>query len=315
MAYNSPETITFGGKNMDEQNVLKLPDEMLHITLYDGLVRVLLCRTTEATRKMAKTHLPSPTASAALSRIMTGTLMLSVMMKGTDESVTVTFDGNGPAGKIICVGHGNKVKISPSNPQADVPVRQDGHLDVGTYIGHTGRMTVIKDLGIREPYVGQVAIQSGEIGEDFAKYYSVSEQKPSIVALGALIHSDVCLSSGGILVQPLPECPESVLDELELRSMLFSAISREVADLPLDVLYQRWFDGMEPKLLMRENLYYQCDCSREKMERALISMGRTELQSMIEEDGQAELTCNFCRSTQKFTRQELCNLLSMATRE
>ena len=163
--------------------LLNLPDEMLRLSLMDGAVRVLFCRTTGITRAMAGIHRPSPTALAACSRIMTGTLMLSVMMKGENESVTVTVKGDGPAGKITCVGNGAHVKISPENPSADVPLRADGHLDVGGYIGHTGRLTVIKDLGMKEPYIGQCALVSGEIGEDLARYFAVSEQKPSLVAL------------------------------------------------------------------------------------------------------------------------------------
>ena len=258
--------------------LLNLPDEMLRLSLMDGAVRVLFCRTTGVTRAMAGIHAPSPTALAACSRIMTGTLMLSVMMKGENESVTVTVKGDGPAGKITCVGNGPHVKISPENPSADVPLRADGHLDVGSYIGHTGRLTVIKDLGMKEPYIGQCALVSGEIGEDLARYFTVSEQKPSLVALGALVNGGVCLSSGGILLQPMPDCPESVISELELRSMFFSAISREVADMTLDDLYTRWFDGLGPKLLSREKLLYQCDCSRDRMERALLS---ADIGSMI----------------------------------
>ncbi len=294
--------------------LINLPDEMLHISLLDGLVRVLFCRTTQASRTMADIHLPSPVALAACSRIMTGTLMLSVMMKGDNESVTVTVAGNGPAGKITCVGNGNRVKISPENPQADLPLKTDGHLDVGGYIGHTGRLTVIKDLGLKEPYIGQVALASGEIGEDFARYYTVSEQKPSLVALGALVHEGTCLSSGGILVQPMPGCPDSVIEQLEIRSMFFSAISREVADMSLDDLYTRWFDGLDPVLLEREPVVCQCDCSRSRMERALLSMGKTELKQLIEEDGKAELTCHFCRKTRLFTREQLEELLKNATR-
>ena len=295
--------------------LLNLPDEMLRLSLMDGAVRVLFCRTTGVTRAMAGIHAPSPTALAACSRIMTGTLMLSVMMKGENESVTVTVKGDGPAGKITCVGNGPHVKISPENPSADVPLRADGHLDVGSYIGHTGRLTVIKDLGMKEPYIGQCALVSGEIGEDLARYFTVSEQKPSLVALGALVNGGVCLSSGGILLQPMPDCPESVISELELRSMFFSAISREVADMTLDDLYTRWFDGLGPKLLSREKLLYQCDCSRDRMERALISMGRGELRSLIDEDGQADLTCHFCRNTQHFTKEQLEELLERAQRD
>ena len=297
---------------MPNQSPVDLPDEMLHLSLCHGQVRVLICRTTALSREMALIHQPSPVALAACSRIMSGTLMLSVMMKSADDSVTVTVNGDGPAERIVCVGHGTEVKIAPTHPEIDLPLRKDGHLDVGSYIGHHGRLSVIKDLGLREPYCGQISLVSGEIGEDFAHYYTVSEQKPSIVALGALVSNGFCVSAGGVLVQPLPGCSEEILDQLEIRSMLFSSISREVADRTLDSLYTAWFDGLDPILLKRESIRWRCDCSRDKMERALIALGRTELTQMIQEDGGAELVCHFCRKNRQFTKEELTFLLSKA---
>ena len=294
--------------------VLNLPDEMLHLTLMDGQARVLLCRTTGMARRAAEIHCPSSTALAALSRTMTATAMLGVMMKGEDTSVTVTVNGNGPAGKITAVAHGGRVKATAAHPEADLPLKKDGHLDVGGLVGHQGKLTVIKDLGMREPYVGQINLISGELGEDFAQYFTVSEQQPSLVALGALVHERYCLSAGGILVQAMPGCSEELLEQLEMRSVFFSAISREVADMTLDSLAKAWFDGLDMKLLEREPVSWQCDCSREKMEKALIAMGREELRSLIEEDGQAELTCHFCRTAHQFTRQQLEDLLERATR-
>ena len=249
-------------------NVLNLPDEMLHMTLMDGQAKVLLCRTTAMARKAAEIHAPSSTALAALSRTMTATAMMGVMMK--DE-----------------------------------------------------------DLGLKEPYIGQSPLVSGELGEDFAQYFTVSEQQPSLVALGCLVHDGYCLSAGGVLVQAMPGCSEELLQQLELRSVFFTAISREVADVPLEDLAKAWFDGLDMKLLSREPVSYQCDCSREKMEKALtaaadtpsgrtekalIAMGRKELQQLIDEDGRAELTCHFCRTAHQFSREDLLALLERASR-
>lgn len=295
-------------------NVLNLPDEMLHITLMDGQAKVLLCRTTAMARKAAEIHVPSPTALAAMSRTMTATAMLGVMMKDENASVTVTVAGDGPLGKMTAVAHGGKVKISVSHPEADLPLKQDGHLDVGGLVGHNGRLTVIKDLGLKEPYIGQSQLVSGELGEDFARYFTVSEQQPSLVALGCLVHEGYCLSAGGVLVQAMPGCSEALLEQLEFRSVFFSAISREVADVALEDLATAWFDGLEMKLLSREAVAYQCDCSREKMEKALIALGRKDLTQLIEEDGGAELTCHFCRTAHRFSREELQNLLERASR-
>ncbi len=284
-------------------------DEMLHLTLMDGQVRVLLCRSTEATRAMADIHQPSNVALAAASRIMTGTLMLSTMMKDSQANVTVIFNGDGPAGRVTAVGHGHNVKLTMDHPEMELPLKEDGHLDVGAYIGHSGRMSVIKDLKMKEPYIGQIDIATGEIGEEFARYFTKSEQQPSVVALGALVNDGYCLSSGGVLVQPMPGCSEETLEQLEIRSMLFSSVSREIADMSLDDLYPMWFDGMDPKLLAREDVSWQCDCGKERFARALTTLGPDELKQMIEQDHGAECTCHFCRKQYRFTEEELRQMI------
>ena len=213
------------------------------------------------------------------------------------------------------MANGTKIKIAPQNPQVELPLKKDGHLDVGGYIGHEGRLTVIKDLGLREPYVGQCQLVSGELGEDFAHYYTTSEQKPSIVALGALVNNGVCLSSGGALIQPLPGCEESTIDQLELRSPMFADISREMTFAPKEELLEDWFRGMDLQILERAPLRYHCACSRYRMEKALISLGRRELQTIIDEDTGAELGCHFCHSKYAFSTAELTELLERATRD
>ena len=284
-------------------------DEMLRLTLMDGQARVLLCRTTRLSQKMATIHIPSDTACAALSRLMSGTLMLSVMMKGEEDSVTVTVAGDGPIGKMTAVGRGGGVKVTADYPQQEVPRRADGHLDVGTLVGHHGRLSVIKDIGLKEPYIGQVNLVSGELGEDFAQYYTVSEQTPSLVALGARVSDGMPLSTGGILVQAMPGCEEETLNQLELRSMLFADISRELAENDLMDLANAWFDGLEPRLEGRQELHYRCDCSRERMERALAALGREELTDILNTDGYVTLTCHFCRTSRVFDENDLRRLL------
>lgn len=298
----------------ENYSVLNLPDEMLHITLFGGMARVLLCRTTGMARKAAEIHQPSSTALAAMSRTMTATAMLGVMMKNDEASVTVTVAGDGPGGKITSVAHGGKVKISMHHPEVELPLKKDGHLDVGGLVGHEGRLTVIKDLGLKEPYVGQSPLVSGELGEDFAQYFTTSEQVPSLVALGCLVHDGFCMSAGGALMQAMPGCTEEMLEQLEVRSLFFTSISREVAEDSLEDLAKGWFEGMDMQILSRESLSYQCDCSREKMERALIAMGKRDLLELIEEDHGAELTCHFCRTVHRFTEEDLLALLKGASR-
>ena len=288
-------------------------DALLRMTICGGEARVLLMRTTALSQKAGDLHNASDTAIAAMSRLMTGTAMLGVMMKEPDASVTVTVAGDGPAGKLTAVAHGPHVKAAMAHPEADLPLKADGHLDVGGLVGHHGRLTVIKDLGLKEPYIGQCALVSGELGEDFAQYFTVSEQQPSLVALGALVHERYCLSAGGVLVQAMPGCSDELLDQLETRSMFFTAISREVADMALEDLAKGWFDGLGMQILSREAVKYQCDCSREKMEKALIAMGRKDLQQLMEEDGGAELTCHFCRAAHRFSKEDLQHLLERAS--
>ncbi len=291
---------------------LTFNDEMLHITLADGQARALLCRTTQLSAEAARIHHPSNTACAAMSRLMSGTLMLSAVMKNPTDSVTVTVAGNGPIGKMTAVGMQNAVKVTAEYPQEDVPLRADGHLDVGGLVGRQGRMSVVKDLGMDRPYVGQVNLISGEIAEDFAQYYTVSEQVPSLVALGARVYDGTPLSSGGILIQTMPGCTEETLSQLELRSMLFADISHELADQSLDRLTELWFDGLSPVVVKREPLMYRCDCSRERMLRALAAVGRDELEDILNKDGYATLTCHFCRKARVFSEEDIRRLLEEA---
>ena len=164
-------------------------------------------------------------------------------------------------------------------------------------------------------YIGQIELVSGELGIDFANYYTVSEQQPSLVALGVLVAGDTVLKAGGLLIQPLPGCPDEVIDQIELRSPMFSDISREMTFAPKEELLEDWFRGMDLQILEREPLRYHCACSRYRMEKALISLGRRELQTIIDEDTGAELGCHFCHSQYAFSTDELKELLEKATRD
>ena len=246
------------------------------------------------------------------SRAMTATAMLGVMMKGEEESVTVTLKGDGPMGTLMAVADHGDVRGYADDPTVTLPLRADGKLDVGGAVGHSGRMTVIRDLGNGKQYVGQSEIVSGEIAMDFAQYFTVSEQTPSLVALGVRLHEGTVLQAGGILIQPLPGCGEKTLDELELRSPLFTDISRELTFGTAEELTEQWFRGMNPKILERTPVRYLCTCSRERMEKALISMGRKDLQSLIDEDQGAELSCHFCHRRHFFTTEDLKVLLKQA---
>ena len=287
-------------------------DEMLHLTLLGGQARVLLCETTAMVQRCADIHNTTPVCTAAMGRLLTGTAMLGVMMKGAGESVTVTIKGDGPMGTLVAVAEHGDVRACCDNPYVSLPLREDGKLDVGGAVGHHGRMSVVKDLGLREPYIGQCELVSGELGIDFASYFTLSEQQPSLVALGVLVEGDAVLKAGGLLIQPMPGCQESTIDQLELRSPMFAEISRELAMAPKEQLAEEWFRGMEPTLLDRTPLSWRCTCSRERMERALISMGRKDLQEIIDDGEGAELGCHFCHSKYSFTTEELRGLMAQA---
>ncbi len=289
-------------------------DEMIRLSLMDGQVRVMMCETTAMCQKAADIHNATPVCTAAMGRLMTATSMLGVMMKGEDESVTVTVKGGGPMGTLVAVANHGDLKVYADNPQVEMPLREDGKLNVGAAVGSEGRLSVVKDLGMREPYVGQCELVSGELAIDFANYFTSSEQTPSLVALGVLVSGDAVLKAGGLLIQPMPGCEESTIDQLELRSPMFADISREMTFAEKEQLLEDWFRGMKPVVLERTPLAYRCTCSRQRMEKALISLGRKELTNLIEEDLGAELGCHFCHSQYQFTTEELKDLYQRASR-
>ena len=289
-------------------------EEMLHISLMDGQARALLCESTQMVQRMADIYRTTPVCAAALGRLMTATAMMGVMMKGERESVTVTIKGNGPMGTLVAVANHGTVKAYADNPRVEMPLREDGKLDVGRAVGHQGRMSVVKDLGLREPYIGQCELVSGELAIDFANYFTTSEQQPSLVSLGVLTHGDAVLKAGGLLIQPLPGCTEETLEQLELRTPMFADISRELTFENPEGLMAGWFQGMDPRILERTPIAWGCGCSRERMEKALISLGRKELEELSNDPKGAELGCHFCHQHYTFTPVQLKELLARATR-
>ena len=290
-------------------------DELIRLSLMDSQVRVMMLETTQMCQRAADIHHSTPVCTAAMGRLMTATAMLGVMMKGENESVTVTVKGGGPIGTLVAVANHGDIKVCADNPQVELPLREDGKLNVGAAVGHDGRISVVKDLGLREPYIGQSELVSGELAVDFAHYFTISEQTPSLVALGVLVNGDVVLKAGGLLIQAMPGCEDATIDQLELRSPMFADISREMTFADKETLIEDWFRGMDPVLLEREPLRYHCACSRHRMEKALISLGRKELNTLIDEGTGAELGCHFCHSAYAFTTEDLKELLAKASRD
>lgn len=290
-----------------------MQDRVTRYLAAGGNVRIALAQTTAAAEEASRLHNASPVAAAAMGRTLTMALLLAVELKGTG-SVSVTVSGGGPIGRITAVARPDgTVKVYCSNPSVDLPPRPDGKLDVGSAVGRHGKLAVVKDLGMREPYVGQVNLATGEIGEDFAIYLAASEQQPSLVALGVLVSPEgPVLSAGGIVVQPLPGCPEETISHLELIAPTLGDISRRLLEEGPDGVVQSTFRGLDPQPIGELPTELKCDCSRERIERALVTLGSEDLDDMIEKDGGAEVRCHFCTKAYGFTAEELARLKAQA---
>jgi molecular chaperone Hsp33 len=290
-----------------------LSDRILRYIAADGHVRIILADTSEACEEARRVHCASPVAAAAMGRALTAALMLATELKG-NGSLTAIVAGDGPIGRIVAVARpGGDVKVTCSNPLVDLPARADGKLDVAGAVGRQGRLSVVKDLGIGQPWSGQVDLVSGELGQDFAMYLAKSEQQPSIVSLGVLVSPDChVLSAGGVIVQPLPGCPEEIVSKLEETAPKLADISRKLQSEGAEGLVASAFAGMGPELAGSMPVWLRCDCSRERIERALISMGAAELSDMIRKDGGAEVCCHFCNAKYAFTANELETLMNAA---
>lgn len=284
---------------------------ILRATAKNGDVRIFAAITTEMIEKARATHSLSPTASAALGRLLTAGSIMGVMLKGEKDTLTLSMNGGGEAGNLVVVAssRGN-VKGYISNPYVDPPLNSRGKIDVGGAIGVNGTLNVIKDLGLKEPYSSQVPIRTGEIGDDIAYYFTVSEQTPSAVVVGVQVDKDVTIkSAGGLIIQMMPGADPLLADLITYRLEEIPPLSILIADGKSgeDIL-NMLFDDMDLKIFERIEVDYVCDCSRERVERALISMGRDELES-IKEDENIEIQCHFCNTKYEFTRKDIEGLI------
>lgn len=287
-------------------------DGIYHISLLEGQARAILCESTAMVQRAMDTHRLSRIATAALGRTLTATAMMGSMLKGERESVSVQIKGGGPIGTVLTVAHGDlSVKGYVDNPDVDLP-RTGKKLPVGAAVGKDGRMTVVKDLGMREPYVGQVNLVSGEIAEDFAMYFTASEQTPSLVSLGVLVDDEHVEAAGGLIIQMLPGASEAAIASVENSTAMFSDISGTIKEYHLEGAVNQLLMHLQPKLLEARVPQYRCDCSRERIERVLLSLGAQEIEDMIREQHGAQVDCHFCLKRYKFSEEELGALLEAA---
>lgn len=292
-------------------------DEIIRMITGDGMVKAVAVTGRDMVERARQIHKTLPVATAALGRTLMAASMMGDMLKEEDGSVTLQIKGGGPLGAITAVSdsRGNP-RGYLQNGQVDIPRKYQGKLDVGTAVGSSGSLTVIKDMGLKEPYMGSVQLVSGEIAEDITAYFVESEQVPTACALGVLVDKDQSVAAaGGYLVQLLPGADESVIQRLEESIARLGPVTDALhGGADAVQLLERVLEGQEPELLERRPVAYKCYCSRERVSRAIISMGKEEMQSLIEEQGGAELTCQFCDKVYRFTKEDLQELLEEATR-
>lgn len=294
-----------------------MADEIVRVIVKDAPVKAMAITGREMAERARQIHKSLPVGTAALGRSLMACAMMGDQLKGEGASVTLRFKGDGPMGTITVVAdaEGN-ARGYAQNPAVILPPRADGKLDVGTAVGREGTLTVIKDLDMRDPYVGMVPLTSGEIAEDVTGYFAISEQTPTACALGVLVDTDQSvLRAGGYLIQLLPGAGDEVIDKVEAGVNALGAVTEALMEEGMDAegLLRRALAGFEVEVLERHSVEYKCYCSRQRVSQALVSMGREELESLIEEQGKAELTCQFCDEVYHFDKGQLEELLEKAT--
>ena len=285
-----------------------MSDQLVRAISKDGYVKAVAVSTRELTERARQIHKTLPVGTAALGRALAAASMIGNALKADGSSLTLQIKGDGPLGTILAVSdnEGN-VRGTVDNPQADVPLRSDGKLDVGAAVGCDGTLTVVRDLNMKEPYVGSVGLLGGEIAEDLAAYFVESEQIPTACGLGVLVDRDQSvLTAGGYIIQLLPGAGEDIITMVEGGIYAAGPVTELLKeDSDPESLLRRVMSDFELEILEKTPIEYKCFCSRERMERALISLGPEELKALIDEQGDATLTCRFCDSVQYFSREEL----------
>lgn len=291
-----------------------MEDKLIIGTASEGQVRFLAAQTTKLVDEASSIHNCSSLAAAALGRLLTAGVLMGAMMKNDSDVLTLNMNGGGPAGTLITTAYADgRVKGYIGNPEVDLPKNSKGKLDVGGAIGREGGITIIKDLGLRDPYVGQVPIVSGEIGDDLTYYFTMSEQTPSAVGLGVLVNEDLSINaSGGFIIQMMPGASDLVADLLTYRIEEIPSITEMMSSgKDINEIMAYVFEGMDFKVIEERTVEYNCDCSRDKVEKALISIGKKDLQEIYNEGKSEELKCHFCNKAYIFTNEDIGNLLNI----
>lgn len=275
-------------------------------------VSITVIESTDLVEEARKIHDLTPTTTAALGRLLTAVALMGVDLKSLDDSISVQIKGDGPIGTMIAVSDKfPKVRSYIQNPHVELPLNQNGKIDVGGAVGKTGYLNIIKDIGLKKPYVGIVPLSTGEIAEDFAKYFAESEQKSTAIALGVLVNKEGVRKAGGYLLSLMPDATDEIVTKLENNIQKIPQISKILSENKnLDEI-ATIITGDENIKIIEENILpvYECNCSNEKMEKGLISLGKSELEKILIEDEKVETVCNFCNKKYVFDKKYIQELI------
>ncbi len=278
----------------------------------DGAVMMCITDSSDVVAKAEQIHKTSAVVTAALGRLLTASSLMGNMLKSQDASLTLRLSGDGPCGSLIAVSdyHGNP-RGYVQNAIVELPLNSHGKLDVSGAVGKNGNLYVIRDLGFGEPYVGQLPIVSGEIAEDITSYYAISEQIPTVCALGVLVNPDLSVNcAGGYLVQLLPGADEDVITRLENNLNNLESMTQMLSKgMTIEEICNRVLDGFHPEVLDEFPTEYRCNCSKKRVEKALVSIGRDELKKIYNEEETTEISCHFCNKKYIFTKENILSLL------
>ena len=285
-----------------------MKDKIIKALAHNGKISITCANTTNLVEEARKIHDLSPVATAAFGRLLTIASIMGNEMKNQNDKMTIQIKGNGPIGTMLVTANNiPQVKGYVGDAYVDLPLNEFGKLDVGEAVGHEGFINVIKDIGLKEPYIGVSPLVSGEIAEDFANYFVNSEQRQAAVALGVLVDRNGVKSAGGYLITPMPDATEEEISKVEQAIFKAGAISKMLDEnLSLEDIAKK-VTGDENIEILEDNITpeYKCDCSKEHMKDALISIGKKDLEEILKEDGKAELLCHFCNKKYTFTKEEL----------
>lgn len=289
-----------------------MPDRIIKGLAYDGRVSIIAINSTKLCEDARKIHNLSPVCTAAFGRLLTVTALIGCQMKSNDNKLTIQVKGNGPIGTMLTVSDNTPiVKGYVINPSVDLPLNEFGKLDVSGAVGTEGFIHVIKDIGLKEPYIGISPIVSGELGEDFANYFLNSEQTNSAVALGVLVDRNGVRKAGGYIINPMPDAKNEDIIALEKSIFEAGSVSKMLEnDISIEDLAIKVTGDKKLKIVERNDFAkYECDCSKERMSKALLTLGKDELQDILNKDSGLETSCHFCNKKYKFTSEEIKNLI------